>query len=98
MTQHITPSELKRAKAQARADLLMGQESVQRRAEILGHQMLNFGKPQSTQSILDQVMAVTEEETRAMAEKILSRKPILTALGPHDQLEDYRQVVARLAE
>ena len=98
VTQHITPSELKRAKAQARADLLMGQESVQRRAEILGHQMLNFGKPQSTQSILDQVMAVTEEETRAMAEKILSRKPILTALGPHDQLEDYRQVVARLAE
>jgi predicted Zn-dependent peptidase len=37
VTHQITPSELRRAKAQARADLLMGQESVMRRAETLGH-------------------------------------------------------------
>ncbi len=98
VAQHITPSELKRAKAQVRADMLMGQESVMRRAEILGHQMLTYGKPIATQSTLDQIMAVTEEDTQAMAAKLFARKPTLAALGPLEHLEDYRKLVARLAE
>lgn len=95
--QHITPSELKRAKAQARADILMAKESVQRRAEILGYQMLTYGKPQDSVKMLDQIMAVTEEETRHMAEQIFSRKPIMTALGPIGELEDYRSLLERLS-
>lgn len=96
VTQHITPSELKRAKAQVRADMLMGQESVMRRAEILGHQLLTYGKPISIQHTLDRIMAVTEDDTQGMAAKILSQKPILTALGPLDGLEEYARVAERL--
>ena len=97
VAQHITPSELKRAKAQARADMLMGQESVMRRAEILGHHMLTYGKPISIQHTLDRIMAVTEADTQAMAAKLFASKPILTALGPVDQLEPYSAVAERLA-
>jgi predicted Zn-dependent peptidase len=96
VAQHVTPSELKRAKAQARADILMGQESVMRRAEILGHQMLTYGKPIPLRDTLDRIMAVTEEETQAMAARLLRRKPIITALGPLDNLESYRETAARL--
>jgi len=96
VSQKITPSELKRAKAQARADMLMGQESVMRRAENLGHHMLTFGKPIPMSTSLDQIMNVTEQETQAMAAKILSRAPILTALGPTENVESYRTITGMM--
>ncbi|MDD5587078.1 MAG: pitrilysin family protein [Alphaproteobacteria bacterium] len=92
----ITPSELKRARAQARADILMGQESVMRRAEILGHQMLTYGKPVPIRHTLERIKAVTEDDAQAMAARLLSRRPILTALGPHEKLERYGNVAERL--
>lgn len=98
VTQRITPSELNRAKAQARADMLMGQESVMRRAETLGHQMLTFGKPLSMRETLDQIMGTSIEDVQAMAARILARRPILTALGPTGQVEPYRKVVERLTK
>lgn len=97
VTHQITPSELRRAKAQARADLLMGQESVMRRAETLGHQVLTFGKEVSLQETIDKIMAVTAEETQSMASSILSRRPILTSLGPTDEVESYKTFTERLA-
>jgi predicted Zn-dependent peptidase len=93
----VTQGELARAKAQIRADILMGQESVMRRAEIIGHQILNYGKPVSSEKILDRFMAVTQEDVQHIARKVFARKPILTALGPLEELEDYRKIVARLA-
>ena len=96
VAQHVTPSELKRAKAQARADLLMGQESVMRRAEILGHQMLTYGKPIPIRETLARIMAVTEEDVQNIAARLFARRPILTALGPLDGLESYREVAGRL--
>ena len=96
VTEHVTPSELKRAKAQARADILMGQESVMRRAEILGHQMLTYGKPIPIRETLARIMAVTEEDVQNIAARLFARRPILTALGPLDGLESYREVAGRL--
>jgi predicted Zn-dependent peptidase len=92
----ITPGELARAKAQIRADLLMGQESVMRRADVLGHQILAFGKPIPTKHILDRLMAVTKKDVEAAAKKLFNRKPILVALGPQDELENYERIVQRL--
>ena len=93
----VTRGELARAKAQISADLLMGKESVMRRAEILGHQILSYGKPISTEQILKKLMAVTAEDVQAAAVRIFGTKPIVTALGPLDELEDYKKIVARLA-
>ena len=95
---HITPSELNRAKAQARADLLMSQESVMRRAEMLGSQMLTFGKPQNLRQTLDEIMAVDIEQTQAIARAILSRRPIITALGPTEGMEPYKTITERLKD
>ncbi len=97
VVQNVTPGELKRAKAQARADLLMGQESVMRRAETLGHQILTFGKAVHLQDMIDKIMTVTPEETQAMAASILARRPIFTALGPTESIEPYKIFTERLS-
>lgn len=96
VTRTISRIELDRAKAQVRADMLMGQESVMRRADVLGHHMLAFGKPPSIPSLLKKVMAVTVDETQEMAKKILAHPPILAGLGPLAKLEDYDQLARRL--
>lgn len=96
VTKKVTPSELRRAKAQARAELLMAQESVMRRAETLGHHMLTFDRPIPMEDSLNQILSVTEEQTQAMAAKILSRAPILTTLGPTENMESYRTVAGML--
>ncbi len=97
VTQNITQGELARAKAQIRADLLMGQESVMRRAEVLGHQILFYNRKIPTEEILSRLMAVTKEDVEAMAGKLIRRKPLMTALGPTDQLEPYKDIVSKLA-
>jgi predicted Zn-dependent peptidase len=91
----VTHPELQRAKAQARADLLMGQENVMRRADALGHQMLAFGKPIPVAHMLERLKAVTRRDVQAAA-KLFTRPPILTALGPLEGLESYKKLVERL--
>ena len=96
VTQNISPSELARAKAQLRADMLMGKESVMQRADRLGHQLLAFGAPIPSAEVLAKLMAVTKADVERMARKLLAKKPLVTALGPQDKLEAYAGIVARL--
>lgn len=96
VTHNITPGELARAKAQFRAGLLMGRESVMNRADMLGHQMLAFGRPIPSGHILQKLTAVTKRDVQAMAKKLLARRPIVTALGPLDKLESYGKIAKRL--
>jgi predicted Zn-dependent peptidase len=94
----ILPSELKRAKAQARAEVLMGQESVMRRAEVLGFNMLCFGRPITIERTLAEIEAVNENETQGMAAKIFAHRPILASLGPVDALEPYKDLARRMTD
>lgn len=94
---NVTRGELDRAKAQIRADMLMGKESVMRRAEVLGHQILAFGNPVPTETVLKRVMEVSQDDVQNMAAKLFARKPILTALGPLADMESYRDISKRLA-
>jgi predicted Zn-dependent peptidase len=93
---NVTRGELARAKAQVRADLLMGKESVMRRAETVGNQILAFGKPIPAEKLLQRLAAVTDEDVKAAATKLFSSKLILTALGPLSELEEYEKITARL--
>ena len=97
VTHHVTQGELDRAKAQCRADMLMGQENVMRRAEVLGHQLLAHGRPVPPEEIIRKLTAVSKRDVEAMARKLLAKKPILTALGPTEHLEDYKKIARRLA-
>ncbi|MFY9288830.1 MAG: pitrilysin family protein [Alphaproteobacteria bacterium] len=96
ITKNITPAELDRAKAQGRADMLMGQENVMRRAEVLGHQLLAYGRPIAIDEILKKLMAVKVKDVQLMAKKLFKRRPIITALGPLAELEDYKGILKRL--
>lgn len=95
--ENITAGELARAKALVRADLLMGKESVMRRAEVLGNQILSYNKPIPAEKLLERLLSVTQDDVKAAARKIFTPKLILTALGPLDELEDYKHIRARLA-
>jgi predicted Zn-dependent peptidase len=75
----------------------MGKESVMRRAEVMGNQILAFGKPVPAETILQKLLSVSEENVKTAAHRLFSRKPILTALGPLEELEDYKSICARLA-
>ncbi len=96
--QKVTRGELVRAQAQIRADLLMGKESVMRRAEVMGHQILAHGKPIPAEKILQRLLSISTDDIQNEAQKLFARKPILTALGPLDELEDYKKISARLAD
>jgi predicted Zn-dependent peptidase len=96
VTRHIGEAELKRAKAQARAEILMSRENVMRRADILGHQLLAFGKPIAIEKTLKKIESVTVKEVRDMACKLFKQKPIVLGFGPIGKLEDYRKIEKRL--
>lgn len=96
VSRRVTRGELARAKAQIRADILMGKESVARRGETLANQLLTFGKPIPAAHVLARLSQVDEESVQKMAAKLFTRKPILTALGPLGELESYRTLSERL--
>jgi predicted Zn-dependent peptidase len=93
---HVTPAELARTKAQIGAEIRMGQENVMRRADILGNHMLTFNRSIGLDEILKKLMAVTKEDVEAMATRIFSRRPLVTALGPLENMENYKSIAARL--
>lgn len=93
----IRPEELARAKAQARAGLLMSQESTGARCEQLAHQMLVYGRPIPQAEILDRLETVTEAGISAFGQSLLDSPLTCTALGPVSGLEDYDRLSGRLA-
>ena len=91
---NIGDGELKRAKAQWRAGMLMGKEDVMRRADIAGHQMVAYGRTISPDETLRRLMAVTKEDVQAAAKKLFAGKATLTALGPVEGLEKWKKKFA----
>ena len=93
----LKPEEVERARAQIRANVLMGLESTMARCEHLGHHMLVFGRPLPVAEVIDKLLAVTVDDIRRTARRILSGRPTVAAIGPTNALEPYDRIVARLA-
>lgn len=91
ITKNIGDGELKRAKAQCRAGLLMSKEDVMRRADVIGHQLLAYDRVISSEEILKKLMAVTKDDVHGVAKKLFTGKPILMALGPVDELKIWQK-------
>ena len=70
VTKNIGDGELKRAKAQCRASMLMGKEDVMRRADVIGHQMLAHNRLIPIEETLKKLMAVTKADVEAQAKKL----------------------------
>ena len=78
----VTEDELSRARAQARAGLLMSQDSAPSRCEQLGTQMLVYGRPLPLDEIIERIDAVDRKAISRIAMRLLATAPTFVTLGP----------------
>ena len=90
-------AEVRRAKAQMRAGLLMSLESTNARMDALGANLLIFGRDITPEEVSAKVEAVTAEDIARVATRILGGKPTLAALGPLAKLDPLAAIAAKLA-
>ena len=88
--------EVARARAQLRAQVLMGMESTSARCEHLGASTLIHGKPTAPSEIVAKIDAITPEDVARVAGRLLSGPPTIAANGPLHALEPYEKTAARL--
>jgi predicted Zn-dependent peptidase len=89
---HFEEDEIKRAKAQMRASLLMSAESTSGRAERLANQILIYGRPLEQAEILKKIEAVTALDINRVLEKMMGTIPALTCLGPVSSVPSYSDI------
>ena len=94
-SQGFTPAEIARGKAQLKAALLMGLENTFNRAEMLGLNLLTYGRPIPIAETLAEIDAVDEVALARIAKRILASPPTLTAMGKLKRLESYDRIAAR---
>ena len=93
----LTDKELARAKAQLRANMLMGRESMMSRADQQAKFALYRDQLFNVDYAVSQIENIDAEGIKRVAKQIFSSQPTLAALGPLDGLEDYDKIVNRLA-
>jgi predicted Zn-dependent peptidase len=93
----IGEAELNRARAQLKAGLLMSMESTMSRAEQLGQHLLLFGRPISTEEIIQRIEEVDSGAVRRAAARLIVTKPTVAAMGPIAALESYDRIERRLS-
>lgn len=91
----ITEEELRRAKKQASAGLMMSRESLFSRCEQQANQMLVYGKTYTPHDILKRIQAVTLADIQRAARTALNTPLSMAAIGPLDHLPCYDDVRAQ---
>ncbi|HET7190802.1 MAG TPA: pitrilysin family protein [Pseudolabrys sp.] len=82
-TETLNDTEVRRAKAQMKAGLLMALESSEARVGQLARQMLAYGRAIPVDEIVAKVDAVTVKSARDAGQTLIGRaKPAIAALGP----------------
>jgi predicted Zn-dependent peptidase len=74
--------ELARVKAQVKMSLLAGLESGSARSEQLARQMLVYGRPLTTEEVIEKVEGVTPAAVQAQVERLLKTPISLASVGP----------------
>jgi predicted Zn-dependent peptidase len=92
----LTLSEIRRAKAQLKASLMMGLESTSNRCERLANQILIYGKSIPPSDIVQAIDRVSAEDLSRVAHKIFRSKPTLTSLGPVQHVMPFEKVCEQL--
>jgi predicted Zn-dependent peptidase len=89
--------ELKRARAQVKASLLMSLESTGSRCEQLARQLQVFGRLIPTAETVAKIDAVTVDDIRRAATRIFRANPTLAAMGPADLVPGLGEIAEQLA-
>lgn len=91
-THNITEEEVRRAKNQIQAGLMMGLESTSNRCERLAKQMHLFNRPIPLTETIARIEAVTVDGVQAACKHAISGKPTLTTYGITDKVMDYQKL------
>jgi len=78
----LTPQELDRAKGHMKGSLVLSLEDPGGRMSRLGKSEISHGEILTTNQILRRIQAVTPEDARRVAERVLSQPMTTTVLGP----------------
>ena len=89
--------ELRRARAQVKAGLLMSLESTGSRCEQLARQMQVHGRIVPVAETVAKIEAVTLADIRRCATRIFRGRPTLAAMGPTDHVPHLVEIADRLA-
>ncbi|EPE99469.1 M16 family metallopeptidase [Rhizobium grahamii] len=94
----IEQKEIERARAQIRAQLLMGQESPAARAGQIARQMMLYGRPISNQEMMERLEGITVERLTDLAGRLFfDTVPTLSAIGPLEHLAPMEDIAASLS-
>jgi len=96
MTEAVSDLEIKRAKAQLKASILMGLESTSSRCEILARQIAIHGRPIPVAEMVEKVESITAANVIRTARRLFATIPTVTALGPVGKISDYAHIQDRL--
>ena len=90
-----TQEELERTREQAKANVLMGLESVQARMSHLGTSALLYGTVREADEILAEYDKITREDLRDLAQEVFRFDQMsLSAVGRVDTAEEYSKRLA----
>lgn len=89
--------EIRKAKIQLKASLMMALESSSGRAESKAMHLINFERIVPISEIQDKIEAVNEDTIKHALTSILKTPATFTALGPIDQIQSYDQIQGRFA-
>lgn len=96
LPERVTEVEVARARAQMRADLLMGRESTSSRAEQVSGQLFAYGAPISTDTLLARIEAVDRDAVARVARRLMASRPTVTSIGPTKHVPAADDVAAKL--
>ncbi|MCV3735517.1 insulinase family protein (plasmid) [Rhizobium sp. TRM96647] len=93
----IDQQEIDRARAQIRAQLLMGQESPAARAGQIARQMMLYGRPIPNDELMERLEGITVDRLTDLAGRLFfDTRPTLSAIGPLEQLASASDIIGSL--
>jgi predicted Zn-dependent peptidase len=97
-SQLIHQQEIDRARAQIRAQLLMGQESPAARAGQIARQMMLYGRPIPNDEMMKRLQDITCERLTDLAGRLFFETvPTLSAIGPLEKLASLTDITSALS-
>ncbi len=96
LPERVTEVEIARARAQMRADLLMGRESTSSRAEQVSGQLFAYGAPISTDTLLTRIESVDRDAVARVAQRMIASRPTVASIGPTKRVPAADDVAAKL--